>query len=304
MTTIVISRYDSQPIYFDLLSMFNDYLRTLPQFILPKQLLTCVAGLLANVQSPAIKNALIRGFIQKYGVNMSEAQEENPENYRCFNDFFIRHLKPGCRPIAQADIVSPVDGFVSELGIIEKGQVLQAKGRYYSVEELLAADKALSEQFVDGRFATLYLSPKDYHRIHMPIDATLKEMIYVPGKLFSVQPATARIIPHLFARNERLVTFFDTQAGLMAMVLVGATIVGAIGTRWQGDIKRSNKKQYFNYVGQDQVNTHILQGEEMGYFKLGSTVVLLFADGKKVHWLDGLHSGKSIRYGQAFATID
>lgn len=283
--------------------MFNDYLKTLPQFMVPKPALTRFAGFMANVQTPVIKNMLIRRFIQKYGVDMSEAREENPEHYSCFNEFFIRHLKPECRPLAQADIVSPVDGSISEIGRIEQGQILQAKRRYYTVAELLACDAGLSSQFSSGCFATLYLSPKDYHRIHMPIDAKLKEMIYVPGKLFSVQPTTARIVPHLFARNERLVTFFETQVGLMAMVLVGATIVGAIGTRWQGDIKRSPQKQYLNFAELSQSEANVRQGEEMGYFKLGSTVVLLFADGQRVHWLNDLVPGTSIRYGQAFGQV-
>jgi phosphatidylserine decarboxylase len=284
--------------------MFHDYLKTLPQYILPKQTLTYLAGLLANVRIPLIKNLLIRSFIRQYHVNMAEALHEETEHYGSFNEFFIRHLKPGVRPLAQADIVSPVDGFISELGSIERGQILQAKGRFYAVDQLLACDPALSEQFMHGCFATLYLSPKDYHRVHMPIDAVLREMVYVPGRLFSVQPTSTRVIPFLFARNERLVTFFDSKAGLMAMVLVGATLVGAIGTRWQGDLSRSLQKQNFKYTGPQELNTRLEQGEEMGYFKLGSTVVLLFAEGQRVHWLDHLAPGQSIRFGQAFGRLD
>ncbi|KTD24105.1 MULTISPECIES: archaetidylserine decarboxylase [Legionella] len=283
--------------------MLNDYLKTMPQFVAPKLTLTHFAGFMANVRIPSIKNALIRLFIQQYEVDMSEAREENPDAYTTFNDFFIRQLKPHCRPLAEADIVSPVDGFISELGAIKKGQILQAKGRYYTVSELLACEASLSQQFMQGCFATLYLSPKDYHRVHMPIDAKLIEMVYVPGKLFSVQPTTARVIPHLFARNERLVCFFETQIGLMAMVLVGATIVGAIGTRWQGDIKRSKNKRYLDFTEINQSTTLVKQGEEMGYFKLGSTVVLLFAEGQQVHWLNHLRAGDKIRYGQAFGKI-
>lgn len=202
--------------------------------------------------------------------------------------------------MADADIVSPVDGVISELGRIERGQLLQAKGRYYAVDEFLACDSSRYEPFVNGRFATLYLSPKDYHRIHMPIKATLQSMIYVPGKLFSVQPATARTVPRLFARNERLVVFFETQVGLMAMVLVGAVIVGAIGTAWEGDLKRLHQVQAFNYADQP---LSLEQGDEMGYFKLGSTVVLMFADGENVNWLPSLKAGDNIRYGEALATI-
>jgi phosphatidylserine decarboxylase len=283
-------------------SMFRDYLKTAPQYILPKQRLTYLSGLIANIQIPAIKNRLIRQFIQKYDVNMKEALEENPENYACFNEFFIRQLKPECRPLATADIVSPVDGVVSELGSIQAGQILQAKARYYTVAQLLACNDGRSEQFTRGSFATLYLSPKDYHRIHMPIDAQLKEMIYIPGKLFSVQPTTARVVPRLFARNERLVCFFDTQAGQMAMVLVGATIVGAIGTRWLGEIKRSRQQQHFDFAALDKKEAFIKQGEEMGYFKLGSTVILLFAQEKPIHWVDGIRAGTRIQYGQALAS--
>jgi phosphatidylserine decarboxylase len=281
---------------FFIAPMFKDYLKTMPQLILPKHGLTHFAGFMANVKAPAIKNWLIHDFIKRYGVNMAEACEENPESYACFNDFFIRHLKPECRPLAKADIVSPVDGSVSELGAIKDGQIFQAKGRYYTVAELLASG---SGEFNKGSFATLYLSPKDYHRIHMPIDAQLKKMIYVPGKLFSVQPTTARVIPHLFARNERLVCFFETKLGPMAMVLVGATIVGAIGTRWHGDLKRSKQTQHLDLSFLPEADTFIKQGEEMGYFKLGSTIVLLFADGKKVHWQESLHAGSSICFGQA-----
>ncbi|MBA2652039.1 MAG: phosphatidylserine decarboxylase [Tatlockia sp.] len=281
--------------------MLTDHLKTIPLFILPKHGLTNFAGLMANIKISAIKNWLIRDFIQRYEVNMAEASEENPENYSCFNEFFIRHLKPECRPLAKADIISPVDGSVSELGQIKEGQILQAKGRYYTVAELLACDAEQSRQFNKGCFATLYLSPKDYHRVHMPIDAQLKEMIYVPGKLFSVQPRTARVIPQLFARNERLVCFFETKLGPMAMVLVGATIVGAIGTRWQGDLKRSRKIQKLD-LSSLEAKSFIKQGEEMGYFKLGSTVILLFAEGKEIHWQESLKAESSICYGQSMGT--
>ncbi len=280
--------------------MLNDYLKTAPQYVLPKHALNAFAGLMANIKIPVIKNRLIRNFIKDYDVNMSEALNESVESYACFNDFFIRHLKPECRPISNAGIVSPVDGAVSEIGDITAGKLLQAKGRHYSVKELLASDDALSSQFENGRFATLYLSPKDYHRVHMPIQATLKEMVYVPGKLFSVQPTTARVIPHLFARNERLVVFFDTPAGLMAMVLVGATIVGAIGTRWHGDIRRGRQRQRFEYHNE---NTQLQKAEEMGYFKLGSTVVLLFADSQKVKWNPDLQAGDSLCLGQKLADM-
>lgn len=281
--------------------MPSDFLKTFPQFIVPKHALTAFAGVMAKIRVPAIKNHLITGFVDKYGVNMAEASEENPLNYACFNDFFIRHLKPECRPLAEAQVISPVDGVISELGNIENGQLLQAKGRYYSVDEFLACEPSLAQEFINGRFATLYLSPKDYHRIHMPMAGTLRKMIYVPGRLFSVQPATARTISKLFARNERLVVFFDTCRGLMAMVLVGATIVGAIGTSWHGDIKRQTKRQQFDYTDYPSQQITLQQGDEMGYFKLGSTVVLMFADGVKLDWLPERQPGTAIRFGEALA---
>ncbi len=283
--------------------MFSDYFKAFLQYILPKKALTLLAGFLANVKIPAIKNHLIHYFIRKYDVNLREAQEDVAENYADFNAFFIRHLKPGARPIASADIVSPVDGYISEMGRINESMLLQAKGRYYSIHELLACDKELCSQFNSGLFATLYLSPQDYHRVHMPIDATLKEMIYVPGKLFSVQPATTRMIPKLFSRNERLVVFFDTSVGLMAMVLVGATIVGAIGTSWHGDIARSRTRRHVACPEGSKMSTALQKAEEMGYFKLGSTVILLFADNNRVQWEKGLCAGDKIHFGHALATI-
>jgi len=280
-------------------TMRSNRLKIFVHYILPKQTLTLLAGLLANISSRKIKNRLIRYFIQTYDVNMSEALDENPEDYATFNAFFIRHLRPDCRPIANADIISPVDGCVSEIGAIKSSMLIQAKGHSYSVQELLACKKEQSDLFEEGRFATLYLSPKDYHRVHMPIDAVLKEMIYVPGKLFSVQPATAQSIPNLFARNERLVVFFETALGPMAMVLVGATIVGAIGTSWHGDIARSSEPHHFKYPNDAHDPCALSKAAEMGYFKLGSTVILLFADSARMQWQHTIHSGDSIRFGEA-----
>ena len=280
--------------------MLSDIIKILPHHLLPKQALTALAGYLANIQNPAIKNYLIHYFIRKYNINMAEALEENPEHYPDFNAFFIRHLKPTCRPIANSDIVSPVDGYISEIGRITSGMLLQAKGLDYSVHQLLASESSVSALFQNGLFATLYLSPQDYHRVHMPIDATLKSMVYVPGQLFSVQPKTTRGIQRLFARNERLVVFFETKIGLMAMVLVGATIVGAIGTQWHGDVLRTDKQRHFAY---QDTTLSLQKAAEMGYFKLGSTVIVLFANGDQVQWQNHLQSGDKIRLGQALATI-
>lgn len=283
--------------------MSLDLLKTFPQYIMPKQGLTAFAGCLANVKNITVKNYIIQRFINKYQVNMSEALIEDPTAYACFNDFFIRHLKPECRPLAKAGIVSPVDGCVSELGTINQGQLIQAKGRDYSVQDLLACNEEIANQFQHGLFATIYLSPKDYHRVHMPIDAELDSMTYIPGALFSVQPTTARVVPKLFARNERLAVFFTTSVGPMVMVLVGATIVGAIGTSWHGDIKREKNKRYFDY-SQAAVRKSMVQGDEMGLFKLGSTVVLLFANNdNKVQWSKSLEAGSAIRFGEEMGSI-
>jgi len=283
--------------------MLSDYLKLCLQYTLPKKNLTLLAGVLANVKNSRIKNAIIHRFICQYNVNMSEAYEEDPESYESFNAFFIRHLKPKCRPIANSDIISPVDGYLSEMGKINSGTLLQAKGRHYSVRELLGGNSKHSDAFHQGLFVTFYLSPSDYHRVHMPFTGTLQEMIYLPGKLFSVQPATTRMKPNLFARNERLVVFFETSIGLMAMVLVGATIVGAIGTDWHGDIKRSRKPQHFVYTGSHHSPLTLQKAAEMGYFKLGSTVILLFADNQRLCWQDGLKSGDKIHFGEAIGSL-
>jgi phosphatidylserine decarboxylase len=278
--------------------MLLDLIKTIPQYLIPKHGLTSFAGFLANNKNTKIKNHLIQNFIAKYQVNMDEALMEDPTAYACFNDFFVRHLKPERRPLAQADIIAPVDGCVSEIGAIKKGQLIQAKGRYYSVAKLLSCSENTANQFINGQFATLYLSPKDYHRVHLPMDATLTSMTYVPGALFSVQPTTARVVPNLFARNERLIISFSTEAGPMAMVLVGATIVGAIGTSWHGDIQRGKKNRHFDYA--DKI---MKQGDEVGYFKLGSTVILLFAEGNKVQWNPQLNAGSPIRFGQPLGEL-
>jgi phosphatidylserine decarboxylase len=267
------------------------------QYTAPKKMLTILAGLLANIKITWIKNYLIRYFIQTYDVVMHEAVRESAEDYLHFNDFFTRALKPGIRPIARAEVVSPVDGFVSEFGTINAGQMIQAKGLEYSVDELLTHDITGHRAFDAGSFITLYLSPRDYHRVHMPLAGELQEMVHVPGTLFSVQPATTTRIPKLFARNERLVLLFETELGPMALVLVGATLVGAIGTRWQGDLPRPRtSKSYTDDV--DAFSERALkQADEVGYFKLGSTAILLFS--KNMGWTPELKEGMSIRLGAA-----
>ncbi len=277
--------------------MIKHYIKTLPQFFIPKKELNLFAGFMANIKTTWIKNHLIERFVRQYQVNMSDAQEENPRNYACFNDFFIRRLKPGVRPKAHASVVSPVDGVLSEKGPITQGQLLQAKGWHYSVQSLLACNESLAKNFEDGFFATFYLSPKDYHRIHMPIDGTLKKLLYVPGKFFSVQPATVQVIPQLFSKNERLVALFDTPLGLMAMVLVGAAIVGKIGTRWHGDIAHQSKPMILEQPHDESIT--LRQCDELGYFKLGSTVIVLFAKNLAEDWQTLASSGKPIQLFEA-----
>lgn len=282
--------------------MLIDYLRTLPQFLIPKKALNKFAGWMANLRIIRVKNYLIQDFVHKYQVNMEDAVETNPLNYACFNDFFIRRLKPELRPISHTAIVSPVDGSISEIGYLKDGQLIQAKGHTYSVSALLG-DENYASIFQSGCFATLYLSPKDYHRVHMPVEGRLQETIYIPGSLYSVQPLTTRVIPNLFAKNERLITIFSTQFGPMAVILVGAAIVGSIGTVWQGDLPRGATIQKTQYP--DNVDNAINLGKamEMGYFKLGSTVIVLFANRDQVHWCDHLHAGDTIKLGQAFGNV-
>lgn len=282
--------------------MFSDYIKAIPQYLLPKQALNRFAQFMANLRVSWIKNYLIQNFVKDYQVNMGEALEPDPRQYASFNDFFIRQLKPGARVFADADVVSPVDGSISEIGYLTDGRLLQAKGRYYSVMALLASDEIPYSRFQQGCFATLYLSPKDYHRVHMPIDGVLQETIYVPGTLFSVQPKTVRVVPNLFARNERLVTIFSTSLGPMAMILVGAAIVGSIGTAWQGDIPRSSVIKRTVYANEQKSGIAIAKGSEMGYFKLGSTVIVLFSDRHAMQWLTHLGTGAPIQLGQALGS--
>ena len=245
------------------------------QYLLPKKLLTQLAGAFARSQSGALTQFAIRKFVAKYGVNMAEALNPDITSYASFNDFFTRALKPGVRPLAQAAYVCPVDGAISRLGAIDGDQIFQAKGHSYTTRALVGGDATLAALFDGGHFATLYLSPKDYHRIHMPCDGTLRHMIYVPGDLFSVNPATAQAVPGLFARNERVVCVFDTAHGPFVLTLVGATIVGSMATVWHGVVNppRTAAIREWTYAPD---TVELKQGDEMGRFLLGSTVVLLW----------------------------
>ena len=256
----------------------SDRLAVLPQYLLPKQALTMLAGKIASAKAGGFTTRLIRWFVAKYQVNMAEAANPDIASYASFNEFFTRPLREGARPLAQgagADFICPVDGAISQFGTIEKDQIFQAKGHHYSTTALVGGDAALAAQFQDGQFATLYLSPKDYHRIHMPHDGRLTRMIYVPGALFSVNPTTARGVPGLFARNERVVCVFESDRGTFVLTLVGATIVGSMATVWHGIVNplRSGVVREWKY--KDQIIT-LKKGDEMGRFLLGSTVVMLW----------------------------
>ena len=254
----------------------SDHLKILLQYLLPKQRLTTFAGRIAGAQGSAMTLPLIRWFVRKYGVDMTEAENPDIASYSSFNDFFTRPLKMGARPLATADFICPVDGAISQFGTIDDDRILQAKGHRFTTTELVCGDAALASLFRHGSFANLYLSPRDYHRLHMPCDGKLTRMIYVPGALFSVNPTTARGVPKLFARNERVVCVFESpEYGPFVMVLVGATIVGSMATVWHGVVnpKRTGKVSEWTYADQDVV---LKKGEEMGRFLLGSTIVMLF----------------------------
>lgn len=256
----------------------SDTLAVLPQYLLPKKALTAFGGLVAGARGGKATTALIRWFIKRYNVNMAEAANPDPAAYPTFNEFFTRALKPGARPLASAPFVCPVDGAISQFGAIDKDQIFQAKGHHFSTTALVGGDAKLAAQFDNGTFATIYLSPRDYHRIHMPCDGVLRRMIYVPGDLFSVNPTTARGVPGLFARNERVVCVFDSAHGPFVLTLVGATVVGSMATVWHGVVNPPRLPQITEWH-YDADKVTLRQGEEMGRFLLGSTVVLLFGQG-------------------------
>jgi len=277
----------------------SDRLKVLPQYLLPKRALTTLAGRVAKRQGGASTTHLIRRFIARYGVDMSEAAEPDIAAYDSFNDFFTRALKPELRPLAAADLVCPVDGAISQFGAIDGPHILQAKGHRYTTAALVGGDAGLAAPFEHGHFATLYLSPKDYHRIHMPCAGRLRRMIYVPGALFSVNPTTARGVPGLFSRSERVVCVFDTVHGPLVLALVGATIVGSMATVWHGVVNppRGNRLREWRYDDQD---IRLERGAEMGRFLLGSTVVMLLPKGPW-RFNPAWAPGGTIRLGEAMA---
>ncbi len=272
-----------------------DRITTAAQYITPKQALTLLAGRVARARGGCLTTALIAWFVRRYHVNMAEAVHPHFADYATFNDFFTRALKPGARPLAQAALICPVDGAISQFGNMVGQQMIQAKGHHYSSTELVGGDALLAAQFDHGHFATLYLSPRDYHRIHMPCDGRLTRMIHVPGDLFSVNPTTAQYVPGLFARNERVVCVFEGTTGPFVMVLVGATIVGSMATVWHGVInaRRTGRLCEWHY---DNQSIFLKQGDEMGRFLLGSTVVMLFAKAT-LQFNPQWKPGGDVRYG-------
>ncbi len=282
----------------------GDYLRTLPQYLYPQRLISAATHRLTRIRIPWFKNLLIRFFIKQFKVEMNEAADPDPRSYPDFNQFFTRALQPDARPLApdQSMLCCPVDGTVSQIGTIDDDTLFQAKGRTFSLTRLLGGDSDCAESFRDGHFATLYLSPRDYHRIHMPIKGTLQEMVHIPGRLFSVSPLTTRVVPKLFARNERVVALFSTELGPMAMILVGAINVSSIATVWAGTITPpyAQSIRCWRYPENGADTVVLKKGAEMGRFNMGSTVILLFARGA-VSWNPAVSAGLGVRLGQALA---
>ncbi|MEL7387404.1 MAG: archaetidylserine decarboxylase [Pseudomonadota bacterium] len=287
--------------------MSLDKFKIAMQYAMPKHFISRLVGKLAAAKAGGLTTALIKLFIKQYKIDMSEAKYPDPAHYKTFNEFFTRPLKEGIRPLAEeSDIIAhPVDGAISQLGDVVDGQIIQAKGHDYSLQALLGGKEEDTAPFLGGKFATIYLAPKDYHRIHMPVDGTLSKMIYVPGDLFSVNPLTAQNVPNLFARNERVVAIFETEIGPLAMVLVGATIVASIETIWAGTVTPPAGKDVFswNYPTTGDNAITLKKGEEMGRFKLGSTVILAWG-ANQAEFLSDQHPETVTRMGTPFAKIN
>ena len=274
------------------------------QYIMPQLYLTQLAGWFAQQKWGAVTHFVIKVFAKKYNVDMSEAKKENFSDYESFNQFFIRELKDDARKINEnpTALCLPADGRVSQIGHIDDDRLLQAKGHFFSLSDLLAGDEELVNTFKNGEFATIYLSPRDYHRVHMPCDATLRKMIYVPGDLFSVNPFLAEHVPNLFARNERVICVFDTAFGPMAQILVGATITASMSTVWAGVINppRTGEVKVWTYQGDSAIK--LTKGQEMGAFQLGSTVINLFP-ANSVTLAEHLEVDVPVRMGEILATM-
>ncbi len=277
-----------------------DYVRVLPQYFIPQHCLSRMIYRIARCQWSPLKNTLIKLFIHCFKVDMNLARESHAENFIHFNHFFTRELKPEVRPIAQEQdvIVCPIDGYISRIGKINSGEIFQAKNRNYDLTTLLAADNNMVSLFKDGLFATFYLSPRDYHRIHMPRDGELVKMIYIPGKLFAVNTHSTRIVNNLFSRNERVISLFETDIGPMAIIMVGALFVGSMETVWTGQITPTKKREITNqsYLEQNK-RIKLQRGQEMGRFNMGSTIILLFSK-DAIEWLPNLRPDKPVSMGE------
>lgn len=282
---------------------WSDYLKSLPLYVLPHHAISRLTYALARVRTRWIKNNLIRLFAQHYQVAWDDALYRRPQDYADFNAFFTRPLREGAR-VVEGDattVVNPADGYISQIGSIDQDAVFQAKGHAFSVTALLGGDSARASSFRNGSFVTVYLSPGDYHRVHMPMDGRLVATVYIPGRLYSVAPHTTRTIPNLFARNERLVSLFETDAGQMAMVLVGAINVAAIETVWDGLVTPPQRPD-IEVKDFRQADVALQRGEEMGRFNMGSTVILLFGP-DRVRWLEGLGAEQKVKMGQQFGRL-
>ena len=287
--------------------MLLDKIKIALQYIMPKHAISRLVGKFASAEAGWLTTKAISLFIKAYNINMAEAKLKNPSDFKTFNDFFTRELEDGARTIGKdpQSICYPVDGMISQQGDIESGQLIQAKGFNYSLVSLLGGDEKDAAPFQEGKFSCIYLAPKDYHRIHMPMAATLRKMIYVPGELFSVNPLTANNVPNLFSRNERVVAIFDTEQGALAMVLVGATIVASIETTWAGTITPPAGKDIFSWdYPADGINAiKFNKGDEMGRFKLGSTVISTFAP-EMVEFAQNAGPQTVTRLGELYATLN
>jgi len=281
-----------------------DGLRSAVHGLVPQRLLTWLMLRLTRVAFPPWKSWQIRWFIKRYGVDVAETLSRDPHDYEHFNAFFTRALRPGCRPIDARDdtLVCPADGRLSAIGEVRAGTLVQAKGRHYSLHDLLAGDNARTRSFDGGHFATIYLAPQDYHRVHMPLDGRLSEMTYVPGRLFSVNLATARAVPDLFTRNERLVCLFETRLGPMAVILVGALLVAGLETVWSGPLTPPHDNPLCTWQYADERAIRLSRGEEMGRFNAGSTVIVLLPAGR-VAWFEGMVAGQAVRMGEALGSV-
>lgn len=282
-----------------------DKLFALLLYLLPHHLLSQGMHWLTRLEWAPLKNQLIQGAIKLYKIDMRLAAEPDPAAYPSFNAFFTRALAPDARPLDDAEnaVLCPVDGTISQLGRIENGRIFQAKGQSFSLSELLGDDVEWCEKFEAGHFATIYLSPRDYHRIHMPLTGTLQKMRHIPGRLFSVSPSTTRVVPRLFSRNERLVNLFHSDSGPMAVIMVGAIFVASMDTVWSGTVAPASRRISQWQYGEKQAvaSVSLERGEEMGRFNMGSTVVLLF-EKDKIEWMDGLAADTKVEMGQAIAT--